>query len=103
MPVSKGSTRYKKKQNEGNILVEENRVKAIFKQICNSDGVITVDSLGHSLQKYHIDFDLRDISEMIALRWMLKEEPIPVDEDDRMEQDERGEFSISLKMDFKQF
>lgn len=65
--------------------MEEARIKAIFKEICNSDGVITVDSLGHSLQKHHIEFDLRDISEMIGLLWMLKEESVPADEDDRME------------------
>lgn len=63
-----------------------------------------MDSLGHTLQRYHIEFELRDLSEMIGLLWMMKEEPVPVvEEDDRIEEDSRGEFSLSLKLDSKQF
>ncbi len=76
-PVSQPAPKYKKKDNQGNIFLDSARIKNVFKEICDPDGYVTVDSLGHTLQKYHIDFNLRDLSEMISLLWMLKEEDIP--------------------------
>ena len=52
----KKKTKPKKAENQGNILIEENRIKKDFKEICNPDGEITIDSLGHTMQKYKIDF-----------------------------------------------
>ena len=85
------------------MLLEEARVKNIFKELCSPDGFITVDSLGHSLQKYHIDFNLRKVADMIGLFWMFKEEEVPEGDGERLLEDKEGLFDISLKIDYEQF
>jgi len=51
----------------GNIFYEEKHIDNIFKHLCEPDGKITVNSLGHALQKYKINFEVRDVVEMIEL------------------------------------
>ena len=60
------------------MLLEESRIRNNFKELCNPDGDITIDSLGHTMQKYKIDFKLRDLADMINLLWTLKDEEAPL-------------------------
>ena len=56
------------------MLLQESRIKNNFKELCNPDGEITIDTLGHTMQKYKIKFNLRDLADMLTLLWTLKDE-----------------------------
>ena len=71
--------------------------------MCNPDGTITIDSLGHTMQKYKIDFKLRDLSEMLNLMWTMKDEEVPLGDEERVVEDEDGTFDISTKLNYDQF
>jgi hypothetical protein len=62
-----------------------------------------VDSLGHALQKLHIDFNLRDVSDLLGLYWSLKGEDVPFNEDDRIAEEEDGAVNLSIKLNADQF
>jgi len=43
-----------------------------------------VNSLGHALQKYHIDFEVRDVIDMIKIYYELNELELDVQPDDQI-------------------
>ena len=55
------------------------------------------------MQKYKIDFKLRDLSEMLNLIWTMKDEEVPLGDEERVVEDEDGPFDISTKLNYDQF
>jgi hypothetical protein len=48
-------------------MVFEKKIDTIFKFICEPNRMITVNSLGHSLQRYKVNFEVKDVVDMIKL------------------------------------
>jgi hypothetical protein len=56
-------------------MIQEKKLDTIFKFICEPSRTITVNSLGHALQRFKVNFEIKDIVDMLKLHSSLTNSP----------------------------
>lgn len=85
------------------MLIKEHQVNLLFKHLCNPEGKLTANTLGHALQKHKIEFTLKDVSDMLRL-YYDKKGIEPVSTGRMVEQEgEEEEIDLGIELDQRQF